>query len=62
MKISIICVIRVPLTKNNKHAPFNTDETLILKGIKFRGTKTKGHEYKHIEDAWDEGSPNTLKK
>ena len=39
-----------------------TNETLILKGIKFRGTKTKGHEYKHIEDAWDEGSPNTLKK
>jgi len=41
---------------------FPSDETLILKGIKFRGTKTKGHGYKHIEDAWDEGSPNTLKK
>jgi len=51
-KYSSLCILLIVVA----------NETLILKGIKFRGTKTKGHEYKHIEEAWDEGSPNTLQK
>ncbi|HRW63626.1 MAG TPA: hypothetical protein P5132_09070 [Bacteroidales bacterium] len=40
---------------------FNSCETLILKEIKYKGTETKGHKYKLIEDSKDEGTPNTLK-